>query len=199
MPTGRYSVMDGEGNTVGTEDFRCAPGPAGWRYVSEISTSEPEPHRETVDLVVDAAWHPVRLRITTGHHELVLGRAGDAFSGVQDREALDVPWRADLDYLSPAFNAATANRIEASADIEVVYLEPVTCQPRFERQRYELIGDEKVETPVGFFEARRWRYTALATGWTRELWVAGDVVVHYEDLYELIWYEAGASGPRPLT
>jgi hypothetical protein len=201
MPTGRYTVMDGDGNAVGTEDFRCARGPAGWRYASDIRTTEPEPHAETVDLAVDTAWSPVRLRIATGRHEIVLRREDDRFAGIRDGGPVEVPWRPgrDLDYLSPAFNAVTTNRLRRSSAIEVVFLEPVTCLPRPEPQRYELIGDEEVGTPVGTFLARRWRYTALSTGWTRDLWVAGDVVVRYEGLYELVWYEAGGSGPRPLA
>ncbi len=49
---------------------------------------------------------------------------------------MQIEWGADLylDYLSPAFSAATVNRLEGTADIEVVYLEPVTCLPRRERQ-----------------------------------------------------------------
>jgi hypothetical protein len=73
------------------------------------------------------------------------------------------------------------------------------CTPTEERQRYELLGHEEVTTPVGRFAARRWRSTALYTGWSRELWVAGDVVVRYEGLFELEEYEAGASGPRPMA
>jgi len=68
-----------------------------------------------------------------------------------------------------------------------------------ERQRYELLGEEEVATPAGRFAARRWRYTALATGWTRDLWVAGDVVVAYQGLYALELYEPGASGPPVLA
>ncbi len=83
------------------------------------------------------------------------------------------------------------------ADIEVVYLEPVTCLPRRDRQRYELLGEEEIATPVGRFLAHRWRYTALRTGWTRSLWVAGDLVVSYEGLFELVAYEPGQSGPFP--
>ena len=72
-------------------------------------------------------------------------------------------------------------------------------KPRMERQRYELLGEDEVATPVGRFAARRWRYTALSTGWTRDLWVARDVVVAYYGLYALEWYEAGASGPPVLA
>lgn len=193
--------MDGDGNAVGTEDFRCAPGPAGWRYFSEISTREPSPHDEIVDLVVDASWRPVRVRISTGSHDLLLAAEGDALRGSLDGGSVTAPWGPNrhIDYLSPAFNAVTANRLDRTTDIEVVYLEAVTCTPTEERQRYELLGDEEVATPVGEFSAQRWRYTALSTGWSRDLWVAGDVVVRYEGLFELDVYEAGASGPRPTA
>ena len=61
------------------------------------------------------------------------------------------------------------------------------------------IGDEEVDTPVGRFAAARWRYTSVGDGWTSDLWVAGDVVVRYDRLFELEWYDPGASGPRVLA
>jgi hypothetical protein len=198
MATGRYRVMDGEGNAIGTEEFRCAPGPMGWRYFSDIETTEPEPHHEVVDLTVDAAWRPVRTRINTGTHEITLFAREDRLAGYLDGQQVEIAWGpgVHLDYLSPAYNAATANRLMGTTEIDVVFLEPFTCEPVAERQRYELVGDETVTTAVGSFVARRWRYTALNTGWSRDLWVAGDVVARYESLFELEWYEAGASGPR---
>ena len=102
-----------------------------------------------------------------------------------------------LDYLTPAMNAITAQRLEGTTEIDVVYLEPVTVEPTLVRQRYELLGPEEVETPVGRFRSDRWRYTALESGWTSDLWVAGDVVVRYDRAFELISYEPGASGPVP--
>ena len=200
MAAGRYRVMDGDGRAVGTEEFRCAPGPRGWRYFSEIETADPEPHREVVDLVVDERWRPVRTRIDTGAHEILLEADGlERLTGVLDGAPVELPWGADvhLDYLSPAYNAVTANRLSATADIEVVYLDPYTCQPRMERQRYEDLGPHAAETPVGTFAARTWRYTALSSGWSRTLDVAGDVVVAYDGLFSLESYDAGASGPRP--
>ena len=103
-----------------------------------------------------------------------------------------------LDYLTPAMNAITAKRLAETTEIDVVYLEPVTLEPTRVRQRYELLGTEEVETPVGRFRAHRWRYTALESGWTSELWVAEDVVVRYDRAFELIGYEAGATGPVPV-
>jgi hypothetical protein len=200
VAAGRYVVMDGDGNPVGVEDFRCAPGPAGWRYFSEVDTRLPDPHHETIDVAVDRDWRPVITRIATGEHEILLRSEPHRLTGYLDGRPVESPWGPDmhLDYLSPAFNAITANRLHGSAEIDVVYLEPVTCDPTIERQRYEDLGSMEVQTPVGTFEARRWHYTALSSGWTRDLWVAADVVVAYEGLFGLDSYEPGASGPRPL-
>ncbi|HEU4354457.1 MAG TPA: hypothetical protein VFT27_02600 [Actinomycetota bacterium] len=201
MPAGRYTVMDGDGHPVGTEDFRCAPGPLGWRYFADIATSDPQPHTEVVDLAVDADWRAVRTRISTGSHEILLVREGDTLTGFRDGQALELSFGSliHLDYLSPAYNAVTTRRLAGTAEIDVVYLDPVTVRPRPERQRYEDLGEVEVDTPVGRFTARRWGFTALGSGWSTDLWVAGDVVVRFDGLYELEWYEAGASGPRPLT
>jgi hypothetical protein len=201
MPTGRYTVLDGPDRAVGIEAFRCAPGPAGRRYVSEIETSEPTPHREVVDLVVDGEWRPVRLRIETGSHSLLLAGQEGRLTGERDGAPEDIPFGPDveLDYLSPCFNAVTANRLRRTAEFPVVYLEPVTCEPVLERQRYELEGPEVVTTPVGRFEATRWRYTSMRSGWSRRLWLAGEMVVRFEGLYELAEYEPGPRGPFPLA
>ncbi|MGZ8629081.1 MAG: hypothetical protein ACXWYN_10215, partial [Actinomycetota bacterium] len=104
-----------------------------------------------------------------------------------------------LDYFTPATNAIAAHRLTGTTAIDVLYLAPLTIEPSRVRQRYELIGDERVETPVGAFDARRWRYTSLDSGWTADLWVAGDIVVRYERLFDLIWLDPGASGPHPIA
>jgi hypothetical protein len=201
MPAGVYRVLDGRGRPVGTESFRCAPGPAGWRYVSDIETSDPEPHAERVDLVVDGSWRPVRAVIETGSHDLALSVREGALHAVRDGTPVELPFgpQFQLDYLSPCFNAVTANHLKRSAEIDVLYFEPVTCEPVPERQRYELLGTEEVATPVGRFVAERWRYAQPRSGFVAELWVAGDVVVAYEGLFELVEYEAGASGPVPTA
>jgi hypothetical protein len=197
MPGGRYTILDGEGRPRGTEQFRSAPGPMGWRYFSDVDVDNWEPHHEIVDLAVDASWRPVRARIETGSHAILLMAKGDLLGGFRDRAPVDIPWGSDteLDYASPAFNVVTANRLGRSAEFDVVFLEPVTCEPRLERQRYELIGDEEVKTPAGRFDATRWVFTALADGFTAGMWIAGDVLVRYEGLYELESYDPGATGP----
>jgi hypothetical protein len=200
VPSGRYAVRGRSGDVVGTEDFRCAPGPMGWRYFSEIHRDEPTPHGEIVDVVVDDAWRIVRARIETGRHSILLEPSDGSLIGPLDGEEIQIGWGPDmhLDYLTPAMNAITAMRLDRSAEIDVVYLEPVSLEPTLMRQRYELLGTELVATPVGRFESERWRYTALTSAWTSELWVAHDVVVRYDRAFELISYEPGATGPVPI-
>jgi hypothetical protein len=103
----------------------------------------------------------------------------------------------ELDYLSPCFNVVTASRLGRDAEIEVVYIEPFTCEPVQERQRYERQGGEEVDTPVGRFSAERWRYASFRSGWSAAFWLAGDVVVAYEGLFTLEEYEPGPRGPFP--
>ncbi len=203
MPFGRYTLLGYDGNAVGTEEFRCAPGPMGWRSFSQVRTSDPSPHDETLDFAVNADWRIARVRIDTGEHDLLLepNPAGDTLTGYRDRRPIEIAYGPDvhLDYFTPATNAITTRRLTDTAEIDVVYLEPVTLAPSRVRQRYELIGDERVATPVGAFDATRWRFTALDSGWTSDLWVAGDIVVRYEGLFELAWLDPGASGPRPVA
>jgi hypothetical protein len=197
MPAGMYRVMDGEGNPRGTERFRCAPGPAGWRYFSEIETRDPVPHRETVDLTVDSGWRPVRLRVDTGEHALQAVPQGDRLAVVLDDRELSLDWgpEVEFDYFSPCFNAVTANRLgDAGAEIAVAWFDPYTCEPRGMRQRYERLEEGSVTTPVGTFDAVRWRYSSIPDAFTRDIWVAGDLVVDYPGVFELIEYEPGAHG-----
>ena len=201
MPAGRYAVLGEDGVRVGTEEFRCAPGPMGWRYFSDIQTTDPTPHVETFDVVVDADWRPVRIRVDTGEHQILLEPHGGSLQGVRDGAQIELQWEPDrhIDYFTPATNLVTTMRLHDSTEIDVVYLAPVALQPALVRQRYELIGEEVVETPVGRFATTRWVYTSLDSGWTSDLWVAGDVVVQYDRLFTLEWYDPGASGPRVLA
>ena len=50
MPRGRYSLHDPHDHTpLGEEHFHCAPGPSGWRYVSQITTPSGD-HRGSVEV-----------------------------------------------------------------------------------------------------------------------------------------------------
>jgi len=183
MPAGTYTIIGDDGDPMGTEVFRCAPGPMGWRYFSEIDTAEHGQHHETVDVVVDAGWRIVRMRIDTGAHQLLLEPSGDEH----------------LDYLTPATDLITIKRLTDTTDLDIVFIEPFTLEETHDRQRYQLWGPEIVETPVGRFSAVRWTYSSLDSGRTSDLWVAGDVVVRYDRIFELTAYDPGASGPRVIA
>jgi hypothetical protein len=200
MPAGRYVIIGDDGDPVGTETFRCAPGPAGWRYVSDVETEEHGRHREVVDVVVDAAWRIARVRLDSGEHRLMLEPIDGHLSGRRDEEDIEVDWGPDdhLDYLTPATNLITIRRLSGTSDIDVVYLAPFSMEASRVRQRYELAGPEEVETPVGRFDANRWTYTSLDSGWSSDLWVAGDLVVRFDRIFELVEYEPGAHGPRAI-
>lgn len=202
MPAGTYRILDDARRTLGTEEFRTAPGIAGSRWFSTLRISEPSPHEEVVDLSVDADWRPVRLRIGTGEHHLVLERAGTGFSGARDEAELEMGSVTDFAYRSPAFNAATANRLMAEgrsrADLEVTRVEPFTLELGTSNQRYERLGDGEVGTRVGRFSGSRWRYTILDSGRTGDVWLAGAVVVSYPGVFELTHYDPIGVGPFPL-
>jgi hypothetical protein len=197
MPTGRYTVLGDDGAPAGTEDFRCAPGPMGWRYFSDIQTD----HHEIVDVAVDRDWRVARVRIDTGDHDILLEPRGDTLAGYRDRLEIEIPYGPDthLDYFTPATNAITCRRLDRTAEIDVVYLQPRTLDPFEVRQRYELHGPEEITTPAGRFRATRWTFTTLDSGWTADLWIAGDTVVKYDNLFTLEGYEPGASGIHPSS
>lgn len=200
VPVGTYAVLDGDAVRVGTESFRCAPGPAGWRWYSEIETTVPEPHRRIVDLIVDASWQPVRLRIETDRHSLALVLRDGALEGDRDGRPLMLRWEPGMHvaHPSPAFNAVSARRLAGTSEITVVSIERSTLEARIERQRYELVGSEEVDTPHGAFASTRWRFAAPASAATRGLWTCAELAVRCEGLFELETYEPGSSGPLPL-
>lgn len=201
MPLGRYRVTDGRGTPAGTEDFRCASGPMGWRYFSRIRADDPARPDATVDIVVDAAWRPVRARIEIGEHSILVTAEPTRLVGFLDREPIEIPWGHgnELAHASPGFDAVTLCHREDAAEFDVVVLDALDCEPRVERRRAVPASGDAVETPVGRFIARRWRYEDLTGGTVRDLWCAGDVVVHEEGRCVLETYDPGVSGPAPIS
>lgn len=158
MPAGSYRLDDG---TV--ETFRCAAGPAGWRYVGTRPGW-------SLDLAVDAAWRPVRL-LVSGAGELRGGAVGpDLLWRVGDHEhrASAAAFTGD----SPAFLVATARMLAlgvgATARVPLVRLSAA-------------LGALTVEEGWGrtpdVEEAERYEVADLATGERREVHLVGDVVV----------------------
>ena len=177
MPQGRYTVLGDDGKPVGHREFRCAPGPMGWRYFSDVDTDDPSPHREIVDVAVDADWRIARVRIDTGEHDLLLEPRGDVLVGFRDRAEIEIPYGPEmhLDYFTPATNLITTKRLDATAEIDVVYLAPVTLEPSRDTPalRAARAGRGR-DARRGGSPRHRWTFTALDSGWTADLWVAGD-------------------------
>ena len=197
MPAGQYRILGGTGDAVALEAFRSAPGPVGWRYFSTVSGLDGE--QGNVDLSVNASWSPVRVRIQTGaHHTLLLVR-GEAVEGVLDDEEVALPYdeAMGIEFPSPGFLAAATRRLGQTAELEVLALDPQTLQSRIETHRFERVGEERCQTPAGTFEAVHWRFIAPRPRFSRSFWVAGDVCLAAEDLYELATYEALSNGPQP--
>src|SRR5947208_3376014 len=81
---------------VGTESFRSAPGPGGWRYFGEFDSIEPVRHG-TVDVVAGAGWEILRVRIDTGEHSLLLEARDDALVGERDGSSVVITFAPELD------------------------------------------------------------------------------------------------------
>lgn len=190
MPSGLYRLAGG----TGTEQFRCAPGPMGWRYFSTVQDGR---GTTNVDLSVDAGWRPVRVRIQTPEHHLILTARGSILDDEQLDAAFD-PETQTVDFPSPCFPLATARRLGASGEIEAISLDPETLLTSTEVHRYEAGDEEVISTPVGRFGARAWRHVAPRPRFSRALWIAGDVIIAGDNL-ELTAYDPGGQGPQPRS
>ncbi|MEX2421192.1 MAG: hypothetical protein WD670_05175, partial [Actinomycetota bacterium] len=156
---------------------------------------------EIVDLSVDADWRPRRLRIGSGEHHLILQFAGGSFVGARDDEQLQLAQLVDVGYRSPGFAATTANRLLhegiVSADLEITQVAASTLELGTSRQRFERLGDEVVTTPVGRFDATRWRHTDLDSEVAGEFWTGGAIILAYPGVLELREYDPVGAGPFP--
>ena len=194
MPSGLYRLFDDSGAPTGTELVRCAPGPMGWRSFSTVQGARGVAN---VDLSVDASWRPVRVRIQTPEHHLLVSVRAGRLVGILDDEHLEVPFDQSTmtaDYPSPCFPLVAALRLGSTAEIGALAFDPETLRARVEHHRYEAGDSAEVGTPVGRFNARAWRHTAPRPGFSRALWIAGDVVLAGDGL-ELVAYDPGGRGP----
>lgn len=82
MPRGRYSLHDPHDHTpFAHEHFHCAPGPSGWRYVSQLTTPTGDP-TGSVDLTLDDLGRPLRLELHASSWQ-VRGAALDGVTWVR--------------------------------------------------------------------------------------------------------------------
>lgn len=177
MPSGAYRYDDGT-----TEEFQCAPGPAGWRYVGTTSDGD------RVDVAVDSRWRPARVEMLAGGWRLRGGVTGPDviwLRAVAEDLADAVEHRTPAHGFfgrSPGLLVATARSLElvagASTRIRVVEVAEPVLATRTVDLDWTLLdvvshdGADDAALPV-----EHYRVTELATGLATELHITGDVVL----------------------
>ncbi|MEU3778889.1 hypothetical protein AB0F11_37945 [Streptomyces sp. NPDC032472] len=186
MPRGRYSLHDPHDHTpLGEEHFNCAPGPSGWRYVSQLTAPDGE-HRGSVDLAIDELGRPIRLELNAASWQ-VRGAAIDGVTWVRSdptgNEATEgnAP-AAAFTGTSPAFLVATARLLRPAPGgpatrVRLVALTDPVLAPRTVDQAWQHVGSTTHGTDTGPLVVDEYRITALDTGEVHTVHLAGDVVL----------------------
>ena len=186
MPRGRYSLHDPHDHApLGEEHFHCAPGPSGWRYVSQVTGPDGE-HRGSVDLAVDDIGRPIRLELNSSSWQ-VRAAAIDGVTWVRSdpngHEASEGNVRAAaFTGTSPAFLVATARLLRLTPGDRatrvrlVAFTDPVLA-PRTVDQAWALLEREEHATDSGPLVVDAYQVTALDTGEVHTVHMSGDVVL----------------------
>jgi hypothetical protein len=197
VPKGTYHHLDPGGSLAGVEVFSCAPGPAGWRYVSQTYLSTGEPVGR-VDVTVDDAWRQVRVSVSGGGWTLrggvtVSDTGSDAVwmrvaDGVTSGEEQSLP-AVGFTGRSPAFAVVTARLLRLGLlDRKRVRLVGVT-EPSLATlpvdEGWALVDVTEHDTDEGALPVERYEVADLATAERRVVHLAGDVVLEVPGLVEL--------------
>ncbi|MFE7843391.1 hypothetical protein ACFU53_47275 [Streptomyces sp. NPDC057474] len=186
MPRGRYSLHDPHDHTLLAEEhFHCAPGPSGWRYVSQL-TDQSGDYVGSVDLALDELGRPIRLELHAASWQ-VRGAALDGVTWVRTdptgTEATEGNVHAHaFTGTSPAFLIATARLLHLTPSAPatrvrlVAFTDPVLA-PRTLDQSWALIQREAHATDNGPLAVDEYQVTALDTGERHTVHIAGDVVL----------------------
>jgi hypothetical protein len=186
MPRGRYSLHDPHDRTpLAEEHFHCAPGPSGWRYVSQITTPSGA-HAGSVDLSLDALGRPLRLELHAASWQ-VRGAALDGVTWVRTgplgTHATEGNVRAHaFTGTSPAFLVATTRLLRLTPGSPatrvrlVAFTEPVLA-PRTLDQSWALVNSEAHATDNAPLIVDEYQVSDLQTGEQHTVHVAGDVVL----------------------
>ncbi|MFF0437103.1 hypothetical protein ACFYU9_33385 [Streptomyces sp. NPDC004327] len=186
MPRGRYSLHDPHDHTpLGAEHFNCAPGPSGWRYVSQIISPSGEP-AGSVDLAIDELGRPIRLELHAAHWQV----RGAALDGVTWVRTDPTGTHADEGNVrahaftgtSPAFLVAISRLLRLTPDSPetrvrlVAFTDPVLA-PLTVDQSWALVNSEAHATDNGPLIVDEYQVSALDTGERHTVHIAGDVVL----------------------
>jgi len=186
MPRGRYSLHDPHDHTpLGEEHFHCAPGPSGWRYVSQITTPAGE-HAGSVDLALDELGRPIRAELHSASWQ-VRGAALDGVTWVRTDPTGEHATEGNVAAhaftgTSPAFLIATARLLRLTPGAPatrvrlVCFTQPVLA-PRTLDQSWALLKTEPHATDNGPLNVDEYQVTALDTGEQSTVHITGDVVL----------------------
>ncbi|WP_457034201.1 hypothetical protein [Kitasatospora sp. P5_F3] len=194
MPNGRYTHHDTHDHLpLGEERFSCAPGPAGWRYVSKTYAPDGSV-LATTDLTLDSRSRPLRLELRSGGW-LVRGGAVDGVTWVRTAadgagqrpgehaaEAAEGHDRAHgFTGSSPAFLIATARMLRlqpgSSSRVRLVAFTDPVLAPRTLDQGWLLESVQTHETDSGPLQVEQYQVADLETGEQQIVHLAGDVVL----------------------
>lgn len=188
MPRGTYHHLDPDGSLVGVEVFSCAPGPSGWRYVSQTYDAANVPLGR-VDVTVDGSWRQVRVQVTAGGWTLRGGLAGP--EAVWVRLPADAPPSEGGDEQtapavgftgrSPAFAVASARMLRLDLldrrRVRLVGVNEPACVALPVDEGWALVDVEEHDTDTGPLRVERYEVADLATAERRVVHLAGDVVL----------------------
>jgi hypothetical protein len=186
MPRGHYSLHDTHDHTpLGEEHFHCAPGPSGWRYVSQ-RVDPSGAHSGSVDLTLDELGRPLRLELNAASWQVRAGALDGVTwvrtdpTGTHATEG-NAPAHA-FTGTSPAFLVATARLLRltpaspATRVRLVAFTDPVLA-PRTLDQSWALVNRETHATDNAPLIVDEYQVTALDTGEQHTVHLAGDVVL----------------------
>ncbi|MFF2655590.1 hypothetical protein [Streptomyces sp. NPDC058045] len=186
MPRGRYSLHDPHDHTpLGEEHFHCAPGPSGWRYVSQLTFPSGD-HRGSTDLTLDELGRPIRLELHAGGWQIRAG-ALDGVTWVRTDPAGEhavegnAPAHA-FTGTSPAFLVAVSRLLRLtpaspSTRVRLVCFTDPVLAPRTLDQSWSLLKSQAHATDNGPLIVDEYQVTALDTGEQHTVHLTGDVVL----------------------
>ncbi len=175
MPRGTYHLAGRP------EAFSCAPGPAGWRFVSP-----------TLDLACDSTFRAVRfvvtgdggrqvrgggLRLEDGAPVLVWAPSDD-LTAERTTAAVGVLTGSPGSVVALLRSAAEPGEEPARADVEVLRFDPSTLAGLRVRLRLARSGATRHDAPDGELLDESWSVTDVDTGLSSEVHLAGDVLLH---------------------
>lgn len=171
MPRGTYLHLADEAE----EHFQCAPGPGGWRYVSDLA-----------DVTVDSRWRQIRVQLRTPGWLIRGGLAGPDLQWVRSPAGGTVASEHSepaAGFLgdSPGFLVAVARSLRLQpgepADVRLVRLTGPSLAALTITQRWRLSETTPYDTDLGPLPVERYLVTDLTTAETHEIHLAGDVVL----------------------